>query len=1018
MNRIVPYIIFLLLLLYPNPLYSQALSPLSNNFQFELYNTNNGLTDNFISKIVTDKKGFLWIATKNGLSRYDGFHFKNYTHIPGDSSSLRSIWTTDMLLDSQGTLWVSTEGGICYYDEVNDCFRYINTSKDMQVLYKAPLCPGNDRSTIWVAAEDGLCRINTITKTFTHTSLHRTPDPQCIISDNHNRIWIGTRTNGMYRYDGTTHQHQKLNIPVIPADCQIMDFYKDTDGMVYGGTNAGLLCINDTTIQLFNKGSGNVSTTDFDDIMCITSFPKLTGPDRLLCGTYDNKVLVFDKNKKAFIYSWQNTNAKLSNMPHGIFSCLFTLHNILWIGTDHGMYKLNLDKQDIVTENIPQIMFSSNIVLVKQILQDPEQKHLLWMTLDKPLGGIAIYNTTQKKVTHWLQTLPKGKCPETCTAYNDLLTDNKGRIWALNDKEIHCYNTKTHSLTKHMLPRICMSADLDKENNLWIGTDKGILHYNTQTREYKLFDHVFNGTPVENSSLWWQFAATGIRHDGAHTVWVTSIKYGLFSFNCNTAQFTPHRQPFNTCYETKNRCSSLSFDSAGNIWIGTMAGLTTYYPRNDSFVNYNRIHGLQSTYVYSIRMDNRECIWGRGNSGIFYYDIAHKKFTNFLLPAEQSSAFFKQRISRADNKILAGFEGGYNIFDAPTLSTGNEAPPQPYIADCHVMNNRYYYNRDSVAFQQASFGHHASIFRFDFSAINYNDNNNATFLYMLDGLDKEWQKTDMPSYASYTHLSPGKYTFKVKTRNSAGIESTVIATFPFTIQSAFWQTWWFYTLIACALMALLYALYQVRIKRVTALYRLRSKISKDLHDDIGAALSSISIMSAVTQRKIDSHPQEAKIVATRIENTSRNMVGAISDMVWSINPDIDTLEQIIIRLREYMSNMFDETQTQYLLHCSPQLLTRKISMELRKDIYLISKEIINNTVKYSAAKHFTLYFSIEQHMLVMNAEDDGVGFDTTQTKKGNGLYNIIQRVKEQKGRSSITSDNNGTRWLIKMPLLK
>lgn len=1014
MHKTLPYILFTLSILAVQNANAQAISSLINNFQFDAYTTDNGLSDNFISKVVTDKKGFLWIATKNGLSRYDGYDFKNYTPIPGDTNSLRSIWVTDLLLDEQGTLWISTEGGLCYYDALFDRFHYINGAGNMHVLYKAPLCKGNDQQTLWLAAEDGLFRIDTRTKTYVHVLKEHIPDPQCLVYDK-KRLLAGTRTSGIFSFDADSKAFRQLPVTVLPADAQTIDFYKDPDGTIYAGTNAGLLAITNNNYQLYNTGIPSLQHLDFDDIMCIATFPRLTGANKLICGTYDNKVVVFDKLQHKFIYSWQNRNAKLSNMPHGIFSCLYLMNHILWIGTDHGLFKLNMNMQDIVSENIPQIMFGDNIVLVKKIYQDPQNKQHLWLTLDKPVGGIAVYNTSQRRVTQWLQTLSKDKSPEGSIVYHDLQPDQQGHLWAITDKEIHQYHLASFALTRYTTPRNCLSATLDNQHNLWLGTDRGLLYYNTSTGEFTPYDYSFNGTSVENSSLWLPFPVYELLIDQQHTLWFTCIKYGLFSFNTLTCTYTPHRQRFNSCYDTRNRCSSLSFDQQGNIWLGTMAGLTQYLPRQDSFINYNRNHGLQSTYVYSVKADTNQCVWGRGNTGVFYYDQRQHKFTNYLLPASQNSAFFLQRLSKASNKMLAGYEGGFNVFSLNNRNPVKEVPPAPYIAQCHVMNAPFYYNSDSIRWHPPSFPYNHTLFRFDFSAINFNDNNNITFLYQLQGLDKEWQRSSSPSYASYSNLKPGHYLFKVKTRNSNGIESS-IAAFPFTIQTPFWQTWWFYTLLALSVFGIFYLFYRTRINRLTALYQLRSKISKDLHDDIGAALSSISIMSAVAQKKIDSQPEEAKHVATRIETTSRNMVGAISDMVWSINPDIDTLEQIIVRLREYMSNMFDETRTQYLLHCTPQLLARKISMELRKDIYLISKEIINNTVKYADAQHFSIHFSMEKNCLIIASEDDGMGFDTSCIKKGNGLYNVTERARKQKGKAVVSSDNTGTRWLIKMDM--
>ena len=153
------------------------------------------MADNVVVKTVKDKNGFLWIATHNGLSRFDGLKFKNYTHNPTDSNSLRSIWISDLLIDDQQTLWVSTEWGLCYYEPTKDKFVYINDKANIQLVFKMPLCK-DDNNNIWIAAEDGLKKVNCSTKKYKNTSLKRIADPQFVVKDNTGNLIIGTRGRG------------------------------------------------------------------------------------------------------------------------------------------------------------------------------------------------------------------------------------------------------------------------------------------------------------------------------------------------------------------------------------------------------------------------------------------------------------------------------------------------------------------------------------------------------------------------------------------------------------------------------------------------------------------------------------------------------------------------------------------------------------------------------------------------------------------------------------------------------
>ena len=196
--------------------------------------------------------------------------------------------------------------------------------------------------------------------------------------------------------------------------------------------------------------------------------------------------------------------------------------------------------------------------------------------------------------------------------------------------------------------------------------------------------------------------------------------------------------------------------------------------------------------------------------------------------------------------------------------------------------------------------------------------------------------------------------------------------------------------------------------------RTRRTISKDLHDDIGTTLSSITLMNAVLKNKIESQPDEAKRMAAKIETTSRDMIQNMSDIVWSINPNNDTLEKLIYRLQQFCTDVFDKPGIQYHLTVDEEIKSKVLSMQLRRDIFLICKEIINNAAKYSKAANFNLSLSLKQKTIVLLASDDGVGFNENTISKGNGLMNIRQRVNTYKGEVELTSDS-GTTWHIIIP---
>lgn len=214
---------------------------------------------------------------------------------------------------------------------------------------------------------------------------------------------------------------------------------------------------------------------------------------------------------------------------------------------------------------------------------------------------------------------------------------------------------------------------------------------------------------------------------------------------------------------------------------------------------------------------------------------------------------------------------------------------------------------------------------------------------------------------------------------------------------------------------------QQEIEKITTVYatqeKERRRISQELHDDIGSTLSSIALMSTVLKKRILEKPESAILLAAKMEHTSREMIETMGDIVWSNNPANDTIQHLNNRLQQYMTNAFENSTTQCSLFVNRPPNDNAIDMQLRRDVYLIGKEIINNASKYSNARHFSLRISFEEACINMAAADDGRGFDQAAVKPGNGLTNIRLRIKKYGGKAYlVTAAGQGTQWTIQIPL--
>jgi signal transduction histidine kinase len=210
------------------------------------------------------------------------------------------------------------------------------------------------------------------------------------------------------------------------------------------------------------------------------------------------------------------------------------------------------------------------------------------------------------------------------------------------------------------------------------------------------------------------------------------------------------------------------------------------------------------------------------------------------------------------------------------------------------------------------------------------------------------------------------------------------------ITPPFWQTWWFRALVVLFAVAMVYALYRYRLQQVLRLQNIRNRIASDLHDDIGSTLNSISVYSEVAK----SDPEKRNLSLTMIGESSRKVIDAMSDIVWTINPDNDNFEKIILRLRSLAYNVLRAKNIEFSFKADDSLTTLKLSLEKRRNFYLIFKEALNNLVKYSNANRVQISLLHHGNNVTLLIRDDGIGFDATRKYNGNGLINIRKRAKE------------------------
>ena len=334
---------------------------------------------------------------------------------------------------------------------------------------------------------------------------------------------------------------------------------------------------------------------------------------------------------------------------------------------------------------------------------------------------------------------------------------------------------------------------------------------------------------------------------------------------------------------------------------------------------------------------------------------------------------------------------------------------------------------------------------FNFVALHFTDPAQNNYAYILEGFDKHWINTIQRS-ATYTNLSPGTYIFRVKASNSDGVWNTSGDSFSILIDSPFWLRWWAYLLYTILFAAAIYGFISFRslklIKEKNALEeqvqirteevlqqkeeieaqrdklemeKIRSDIAADFHDELGSTLSSIALYSemAISDSSAD---ERTKNILSLIGESSRGTVSAMQDMIWTIQPKNDKMEEVVYRMREYAYPLAELKNINLKFDVGDDVQKLVLLMEIRKNIYLIFKEALNNAFKYTSATHITIVMSKQENQLVLTLKDDGTGFDPGYEKKGNGLINMHKRAAQIGGILTIkSSKGTGTEILFNCP---
>jgi signal transduction histidine kinase len=458
-------------------------------------------------------------------------------------------------------------------------------------------------------------------------------------------------------------------------------------------------------------------------------------------------------------------------------------------------------------------------------------------------------------------------------------------------------------------------------------------------------------------------------------------------------------------------------DRANRLWIASAeAGLGRIDNPADERVNirvYNRSRGLSSNEIWCVTEDLYGRIYAGTARGVDRIDPSTHRIIHYSsvdgLAAGDIRAALRSRTGELwflSNRGLSRFRPDYATTNGKTdvritgIRVAGAVHPISELGQSYVAPAEFGWNRNSV--------------QIDFSAISFQSSDPVQYEFLLEGAGDEWSEPSLTSTVHFSNLGPGRYRFLVR---AAQRQEQTPAEFVFTITSPPWQRWWFQGGIAALLLAIAYLILRARMERQLALERVRSGIATDLHDDIGASLSRIAVVSEALKSRVSPEDGDSKRMLNEMAESSRSLVNGMSDIVWSIDPRRDHLGDVVARLRAFGSDVLEPCGIHWTCQGPSDILDRTLTPNQRRELYLIFKEAIHNVERHSGASNVVLKIACNGNHVSADLQDDGQGVAASKGSVGLGLSSMQARAQRLRGEIQISSrPEGGTRAFLSFPL--
>ncbi len=976
---------------------------------FHHLNRQFGLPSMEVNYLLEDELGFIWMATNNGLCRYDGQEFKVWKASDSIQGGLKSSIIISLTYDKRGWIWANTEhGGLSALDpKRNEWYHWgLDTTMANGFKYNSPATVYSaEDGSIWCSSMWYLHHITQTDSGFSFESYEMAlfPDlekPLMVIYDiveepNSDNLWLATG-RGLVGFNKTEKRFLYSPKQLENNDpAGITRLLISQKGYLYAG--------------LYDGGMARIHVADIApgyEFQAMEDVPQgfVKHRPRQISQAKSGEIFVaghgifkLDETHSTYTTEWYYKIPNLPNsLPHNIIKhVLKDRAGNWWVASHNGVgvyYPSAPNFQVINSQTLGDKGFDDRIYRIYK-----DSRDWLWFGGEDGLYVRKSENTTPQKI------VLEGNQPGEAGFLAGIDEDSNGHLWVAVAPYIYNINPLDLSFEQIRVeyPRpelnnlFLMNLKVDQHGTVFVPGIGGIPFYEGAQKSWDNYKPAY-------ASYFYGFGFLGNHH------YATADNAFLYTINRQEATMEivdkdgfgkENKQPY--LQGIKN---FILEDSVA--YISQQERFLSYDFRTNVWSEYTEANGLPGGRLLGLAIDTKRKIWLSTDLGIARFDPITERIEILALGDDIPVSQFNSRAAWAgDGRVYFGSNNGVVHFSEDALK-GNGYLSPVYITDISIFNKSVAVSSSNASggisvapeyLKRLTLQPNQNMVSLQFAALNYHGASQNKYAFRLLGFADDWIEVDHTNEATFTNLDPGEYQFEVKTANSSGKWSPELATLIIEVLPPWYETWWAVLLFAFGVFMIVFSMWRLRLQAVRERMLAETRVEKaresereefrkrsaaDFHDEAGNKLTKINLFTTLAREQENGNP-ELNNYLFKIEQNIKELSAGMRDFLWVMDPTRDSLFDTISRLKTFGESMFGDTHTEFRISGLRESYHKiPLSMDVRRAIMQIFKEGMNNCAKHACAKSLVLHVSLQNQKLSLCLEDDGKGFDLNLQKEG------------------------------------